>query len=237
MTKTVTPWQRTAALIIELQMPLSLLMLCFGELMWRSVMSSDDRMLLVLTAGFIILSAPARLGRIGWYRLLIKEPSAAGQPRAFFAGWRHWAAAIGWQWQRWWRLTAAFLIACIPAAAVWGLGDRLGRRSGDTVLPFLCLLVGGLLFVLATGGVAVWSLRYALAPLFVWDGCPASAAMQLSARQMRHHRCAYIEFCGSWLWRLSLCLLLIPVPWVLPDFHREQTAFLLDIYENGKQFR
>lgn len=162
-----------------------------------------------------VLLSPARLCRQAFY---------AGLPNPLALGWRRWAAATGWRWQLWWRRTAALAVAFAPAAAVWSLGDYLGRNGRGETLPWL--LIGAAASLLGVAAVAVWQCRYVLAPLLVLRGCPAGAAMGLSAQAMRHHTGEYLNLLGGWALPLLSCLLVVPAVWVLPRFGAARTAWL-----------
>ncbi len=163
-----------------------------------------------------LLLSPLRLYRQAFYAGLPGNP--------FAAGWRRWGAAVGWRWQLWWRRTAALMAALAPAAAVWSLGDHLGRSGRGETLPWL--LLGAAAGLLGAVAVAVWQCRYAVAPLLVLQGCPAGAAMGFSAQAMRRHIGEYLNLLGSWALPLASCLLVVPAVWVLPRFGAARTAWL-----------
>ena len=186
-----------------------------GRLLWPQV---PVLLWLVVGAGLQgLLLSPLRLGRVRWYC----RPAASLRPLG--RGWKFAGAAIAWRWQRWLRRTLMWAVLLLPASVCWSLG-ALETRSEVGVLWWLvgggCLLLAGLVFL-------VWQCRYAMAPLFLLEGYPASAALSLSARAMRGGA-------GDWLrfwWeqgRRALLSLLPPFSlWHFPRLRLEYTRFLL----------
>lgn len=168
-----------------------------------------------------LLLAPLRLGRLHWYRRLCTAPEPLPSLRPLAVGWRQWKAALGWRWRLWWRRMAALMTAALPAMLLWSFG------AADAAAAPLWLPAGALALAGGAAAAALWLCRYASAPLLVLEGYPAGAALQLSVRIMRGHRGAYVNFYGSHAAALLSCLLLVPAFWVLPRFHRDKTALLL----------
>ena len=118
------------------------------------------------------------------------------------------------------RFARVYTPAVFAAALIWSTAARTGWSVLG--LPIgAAVLLGGLL------GTAVWLCRYAAAPLLLLEGFPAGAALQLSVRIMRGHRAALIDRFGSRLPAMLGCLLLLPVPWLLPRLRIGRTALLV----------
>lgn len=167
-----------------------------------------------------LLLPPLRLARLSFYRALVRRPQALPLTAALAEGFRHYGAAVGWRWRLWCRRTALLCAAVFAAALIWSTAARTGWSVLG--LPIgAAVLLGGLL------GTAVWLCRYAAAPLLLLEGFPAGAALQLSVRIMRGHRAALIDRFGSRLPAMLGCLLLLPVPWLLPRLRIGRTALLV----------
>ena len=171
-----------------------------------------------------LLLSPLRLGRINFYRTLTSARTREEIPslRPLADGYVRLFVALGWRWQLWWRRRVVDVVACLPAAAVWGLGAV--AADGETAL--LWLGAGAALLILGLGGGALYSCRYAAAPLLILEGYPAGVALRLSAVVMRRRRTVYLNFFGDRLPALLSCLALVPALWVVPRLSTEYVAML-----------
>lgn len=174
-----------------------------------------------------LLYAPAHIGRTLWYAALSVLPIGDWPPlRRFFQGWKHLPAAIRWQGRLWLRKALCLSLAALPPLLVLQLGNSAVEQQGHALALLWLLCAGGLGLVTGGGGV-LWLCRYAAAPLLIGEGVPGDEALRRSARLIRGHRREYINFLGDWLPALFSCLLVVPVFWQLPRFHRAKAAFLL----------
>lgn len=233
-TKPLTPWQRAAALAAEgaclLPYILSVVSGLFGltrpprilpfvPLAWQPIL-----MTAVTTIFYGIARAPLKLWRIDYYVRLCAADTALPSLRPI----GRWVPAILWRWQLWRRRTLTLAITCAPSALVIGYGSVISRDAQKSAIqPILWLSIGVLALILGVLAAAVLQSRYTLAPLFLLRDCPAGATMALSARAMRGHIGEYINFLGGELPRLCLCLLIIPIVWIVPAFQRRRIALLL----------
>lgn len=171
------------------------------------------------------LSGAMRLGRFAWYAALTDcRPGEWPGATAFVNGWRRIGAAIGWRLGLWLRRYCAVLAAALPPLLLLQCGQRLAPDEQTAVW----WLGGAALLALLTGGLALlWLCRYAAAPVFLLEGSGGNEALRRSARLMRTHWKAYLNFLGDWVGELLPCLLLVPAVWLLPRFRRARTALLL----------
>lgn len=180
-------------------------------------------------AGSLVLTgwlySAMRLGRFSWYAALADAP-AGGWPgaTAFFAGGRRLIAAIGWRLGLWVRRLLAVLVAALPPLLLLQMGLRVCPEDG---LRIWWLGGAGLVCLLAGGLAALWLCRYAAAPVFLLEGCGGHEALRRSARLMRRHWRAYLNFLGEWAGALLPCLLVVPIVWLLPRFRLGRAALLL----------
>ena len=187
----------------------------------------------VIAAAFWwLINAPLRLGRFSWYADRrwdgAKSPRPSRSLARFIDGWRLFFPAASWRFRLWCRRTAACILCRIPAWALWIAGTLFSEAAR---LPWLVL--GGVAALAGAVAARLWLVRYAAAPVFLLDGYPAGAALQLSVRVMRRHRGEYLDFLAGWTVRLLLCLLIVPAIWWLPQFGTEQTAFLLRLRDSA----
>ncbi len=195
-------------------------------------------LLWVMAAGWglqALLLPPLRLGRLAMEQALaaeVKFPSLT----CMGLGFRRFFGAIAWRAHVWGRRWLTLLIATLPTAILWGYGSYLTGQGGTSAAPLLWLGLGGLLLPLELLGAGLWLTRYALAPLLVLEGCPAGAAMQLSARAMAGHRREYLNFWGGQLGRLAACLAIVPIPFVLPAVRLAYAHWLAHLWQESTVF-
>lgn len=162
-----------------------------------------------------LLLPPLRLGRTAYERRL-----AAGEEMpslwVLLQGFRRWGSAVAWRWHVWWRRLAAMGVIALPTCFLWACADRLTQQRDGSMAPFLLFLLGVLTVPLGVLLGGVWACRYVAAPLLILEGCPAAAAMQLSAKAMVGHRRGYLDFWGEQLGRLTACLTVVATPFLLP---------------------
>ncbi len=221
-------WRRAATLAIEgaYRLPyLTLLTLSLAQAVYPPPALHEYTVaarLLLTTLLYSSIMAPLRLWRVAWYSRLTRTPSQLPSLQLPRHLWR----AIGWRWHLWWRRALATLIGGLPASILWSFGSTARVRENGAA-PLIWLLLGQIALLTGTVGAALWQCRYVLAPFYLLTGEAPDAAMALSARTMRGKRCAYINFIGSELPRLLLCLLVIPALWVVPAFRRRRYTLLL----------
>lgn len=189
------------------------------------VSGAHIRLLLTVSvaAGQGLLLSPLRLWRVAWYRRLALSNGrlpALPRPVSVRQGAAMCAAAIGWRWQLWWRRCAAMGLAVFCAALVWSAAASAGHTA-------IGLTVGSTVLLLGLAGAHLRMCRYTAAPLLLLDGCPAGAAMQLSAHLMHGRLTAYLDLCGSGLRHLAPCLLLVPAIWAIPRWQCRRISCLL----------
>ncbi len=233
-TKPLTAWQRAAALATEgaclLPYIISVLGGLFGltrpprvipfiPVTWQPILTTA-----ITTILYGVVRAPLRLWRTACYVQLCEEDGTL--PSLSPVG--RWGPAILWRWQLWRRRTLTLAITCAPSALLIGYGSVISRDAQKSAIqPVLWLAGGGIALILGVLAAAILQCRYTLAPLFLLRDCPAGATMALSARTMRGRIGEYINFLGSELPRLCLCLLIVPIVWVIPAFQRRRIALLL----------
>ena len=235
----LTGWQRAVAVTVEGFCLLAVLLPRLAEV-WLAAHLPEILPLLPRISGFPeiaalvpllvgallqwLLISPLRLGRMNFYRALASARTREEIPslRPLGSGYAWLFAALGWRWQFWWRRRAVDAVACLPAATVWGLGAVVS--DGETAL--LWLGAGAALLILGLGGGALYSCRYAAAPLLLLEGYPAGVALRLSAVVMRHRRAAYLNFFGDRLPSLLSCLAVVPALWAVPRLRTEYAAML-----------
>ncbi len=234
--KPLTSWQRAAALATEgacllpylLAVLVSLIAQYRPPLLLPIIPAAWQPFLLsaVFALAYGAISAPLKLWRAAYYVRLCHAEDTLPSLRPT----RRVLSAIGWRWQLWGRRAAALAVACAPSAAMLGYGS-LASRQADTaaVQPVLWLAAGGVALLVGLVCAAVWQCRYALAPLYILRGCPAGAAMALSAQRMRRRIGTYVNFIGEEAPRLMWCLLLVPTAWIVPAFRRRRAAILLSL--------
>lgn len=235
-TKPLTAWQRAAALATEGACLLPILLAVGGGLfaLYRPpyllpvVPATWQPLLLTVVAALLYgaVHAPLCLWRTAYYVRLCGAGEALPSLRPTGRGF----AALGWRWQLWCRRAAAGVIACAPSALMLTYGSVVSRTADTAAMqPALWLTAGLVALLVGVTVAAIWQCRFCLAPLFLLRGVPAAAAMALSARAMRGHLGEYVDFLGSELPRLTLCLLLIPAAWRVPAFRRRRAAMLLSL--------
>lgn len=233
-TKPLTTWQRAAALATEGACLLPYLLATLSGLVgltrpprlfpiiplaWQPILLTA-----VTTILYGIVRAPLRLWRTAYYVRLCAADETLPSLRPV----GRWGAAILWRWQLWRRRTLTLAITCAPSALALGYGSVISRDAQKSAIqPILWLAAGGLALILGVLAAAILQSRYTLAPLFLLRDCPAGATMALSARAMHGHIGEYINFLGGELPRLCLCLLIVPIIWVVPAFQRKRIALLL----------
>ena len=232
--KPLTPWQRAAALATE---GACLLPYIFSVLSGMIGLTRPPRLIPIIpiawqpllmtavtTVLYGIVRAPLRLWRTAYYVRLCADDGTLPSLRPV----GRWASAILWRWQLGRRRTLTLAITCAPSALAIGYGSVISRDAQKSaVQPILWLAAGGVALILGVLAAAILQSRYALASLFLLRDCPAGATMALSARAMRGHIGDYINFIGAELPRLCLCLLIVPIVWVIPAFQRRRFALLL----------
>lgn len=228
---TMTAWQYAAAWIQEGLCLLAVLAVHLIELLLPSDRLSAVPALMVCAVAQGVLLSPWRLLRWQWYADFCRSPQAVPRHRLWLSP-RPVTAAIGWRWRLWWRRLFAWCVAVTPAVAVWEYGSVVTDSE-----PLWWLLGGGILFLAGTVAAVLWQCRYAMTPLFLLEGYPAAAAMQLSVRAMRRRIPAYIDFWGENAGRLLSCLLIVPAIWALPTVHRRHAALLLSWREQTDVLR
>ena len=232
----LTAWQHAAALATEGVCLLPILLAALGDLAGLTrppyllpvIPAAVQPTLLTAVAALLYGAgrAPLRLWRTAYYVRLCGAgetlPSLRPTGRGF--------AALGWRWRRWGRRAAAGAIACAPSALMLGYGSAVSQEADTAPLqPALWLLGGAVALLVGVTVAAIWQCRFCFAPLFLLRGVPAAAAMALSARAMRGHLGAYVNFLGGELPRLIPCILLIPAVWRVPAFRRRRAAMLLSL--------
>lgn len=232
----LTAWQHAAALATEGVCLLPILLAALGGLAGLTrppyllpvIPAAVQPTLLTAVAALLYGAgrAPLRLWRTAYYVRLCGAgetlPSLRPTGRGF--------AALGWRWRLWGRRAAAGVIACAPSALMLGYGSAVSQEADTAPLqPALWLLGGAVALLVGVTVAAIWQCRFCLAPLFLLRGVPAAAAMALSARAMRGHLGAYVNFLGGELPRLIPCILLIPAVWRVPAFRRRRAAMLLSL--------
>lgn len=231
MKQLLTPSQRLTAAVVEGLYWLTALLLRLVEstLLLTAFTAETTPSYIAAAAGalgYSLLLAPLRLGRQMWYSALAEQPRRTPPIRTLWAGYRHWRGAVSWRWSRWWRLTVILLAASVPAALLWGYGDRL-TRLGNPTHSLLWLVLGGIALL---GGLGLWCARrcrYCLVPLLLAQGYTAPLAMQLSISMTRRRTGQWINFWGGQLGRLILCILFPPAAlWLLPALRLSYTGLL-----------
>ncbi len=234
--KPLTAWQRAAALATEGACLLPYLLTALVSLIaqfrppfllpiipaaWQPILLTAA---LALVYGAI--SAPLKLWRTAYYVRLCRVEDTLPSLRPTRRG----GDAIGWRWRLWGRRAAALTLACAPSAMMFGYGSLISRQAATAaVWPVLWLAAGSVALLIGAVCAAVWQCRYALAPLYILRGCPAGAAMALSAKRMRRRIGLYVNFLGEEAPHLLLCLLIIPAVWIVPVFRRRRAALLLSL--------
>lgn len=175
--------------------------------------------------GGSVLTAPLGWGVWRWYRRLRECPAAIPSFFRVFTGYRRPLAAVSWRWAVWWRQTGLFLTAAIPAALLWGYGDRL-TRQGEPAMALLYLVLGGLALLGAAVVTALRRCRYALIPLLLERGYSATLAVQLSLRLTRRRTGQWVDFWGGRAGLLVLCLFPGGCLWALPRLRWGYLALL-----------
>ena len=117
------------------------------------------------------------------------------------------------------------LITAAPGLLVWGYGDRL-TRQGDGVNSLLFFVLRGFLLLAAGAVILLRRCRYALIPLLIDRGCSAPLAVQVSIRLTRRRTGEWLNFWGSRVGQLLLCLVPGVSLWVRPRLHREYVLLL-----------
>ena len=231
-TKALGGWRCTAAWAAEGCVWLAALLPRLAAL-WLQAITADMVLPLSPAAAAAVgsllltgwLSGAMRLGRFAWYAALSGcRPGEWPGAAAFMTGWRRVGAAIGWRLGLWLRRYCAALAAALPPLLLLQLGLRL---SPDARLQVWWLGGTGLLTLLTGGLALLWLCRYAAAPVFLLEGSGGGEALRRSARLMRTHWKAYLDFLGDWAGALLPCLLLFPAIWLLPRFRCARTALLL----------
>lgn len=240
-TKPLTAWQHAAALATEGACLLPLLLSALGSLvaatrppyLFPAIPAAVQPTLLTIAVSLLYgaVHAPLCLWRTAYYVRLCGAGDALPSLRPTKRG----IAALSWRWHLWWRRAVGGAIACAPSALMFRYGSIVSQTAGTAAIqPALWLVAGAISLVVGIVLTAIWQCRYALAPLFLLRGIPASAAMALSARAMRRHLGEYINFLGNELPHLIPCILLIPAAWRVPAFRRRRAALLLGWMPPGR---
>ncbi len=233
MPTSLTAHQRAQAMIAEGSCLLGRLTIGTAEL-WCLQLIAVDRLqpirhiaLLsaVVFADLLVLS-PLYLARDAWYDAAIVSDRPSLAPLA--KGWRSYCRAVSWRFYLWRRRTTTLLLAALPSIALLSYGEHLRRQAAPSSAVALWLPLGVAALMLGIGIALWWLCRYAAAPLFILDGYPAVAAMQLSAVAMRRRKRDYINLLGEHLWRAIVSVAVIPAPWVLPPYRMRRIAWLRD---------
>lgn len=226
----LSPWQLAVAAGVEGICFLTALLLHLVESVGVLIaLQTGVAVTYALSVGATLVScavvAPLRLGRWLWYLRWQEHPAQPPPLSRLWTGYRHWFTAARWQWAIWRRQTTLLLITAAPGLLVWGYGDRL-TRQGNGVNSLLFFVLGGFLLLAAGAVILLRRCRYALIPLLIDRGCSAPLAVQVSIRLTRRRTGEWLNFWGSRVGQLLLCLVPGVSLWVRPRLHREYVLLL-----------